>query len=177
IPLPEAIDRMGRLRIRTEDAELLLTGLYPLPVPVVVEPKALSAALIGGLYRKGRIEAEEAYGLFAAADYDEEGVSYLELYYRPELDVVPVARELRPSEAARLLQTHVVTFDEGYARVRPEFVSDDEAMLFLHLYVPGRLPPETRAALRAGVLNAAEALDEAAPFFESVDAARAYLGA
>ncbi|GAI90525.1 unnamed protein product, partial [marine sediment metagenome] len=139
-----------QLRFTPADAALLLRTIYAVPMPVEQVPRALPASVVGGLYRKGRIDTEEAIGLFATADYDLEGAAYLELYYRPVPPVPVPARELRPSEAVRLLRDHVLTWPEAWDRLRPEFVDDTETLLFCHLYIEEPLPLETMWALHEG---------------------------
>ena len=176
ITTEDAQSRLTTLRFAPEDAALLLRTIYIVPAPVEQVPRALPASVVGGLYRKGRIDAEEAFALFAVADYGLEGASYLELYYRPVPPVPVPPRELRPSETARLLRDHVLTWYEAWERIRPEFVSDDETFLFLKLYVAENLPPETRSLMASGALTPEAALEETLAFFASVEDARAYLG-
>lgn len=132
----DAQSRLVALRFTPEDAALLLRTIYAVPVPVEQVPRALPASVVGGLYRKGRIDTEEAIGLFTAADYDLDGAAYLELYYRPVPPVEPPPRELRPSEVGRLAREGVLSYEEAFARLRPEFVDDRETALFLELYRP-----------------------------------------
>ena len=175
IPTPEAVERLERLDFRPEDARLLLTSLYPAPTPEEIEPRAVSAGVVGGLYRSGRIDVDEATDLFLAAGYDEEGAAYLELYYQPLPEIVPLARELRPSEVARLLATHEIAWPVAVERVRPEFVSHEEMVLFLALFTPEPLPPQTAQALRSGLIEQDAAIGQVVPFFATADEAVAYL--
>lgn len=176
ITTEDAQGRLVALRFTPADALLLLTTIYSIPPVLEQVPRALPASVVGGLYRKGRIDAEEAFALFAVADYGLEGASYLELYYRPVPPVPVPARELRPSETARLLRDHVITWEEAYDRLRPEFVDDRETILFCHLYVAEPLPPETRQSLLLGKITPEAALEETLAFFASPEDARAYLG-
>ncbi|GAH83133.1 unnamed protein product, partial [marine sediment metagenome] len=168
--------RLVALRFTPGDAALLLRTIYAVPTPVEQVPRALPASVVGGLYRGGRIDTEEAIGLFATADYDLEGAAYLELYYRPVPPVPVLARELRPSEAARLLRDHVITWPEAWDRLRPEFVDDTETLLFIKLYVAENTPPETRILLATGILTVEAALEETLAFFATPEDARAFLG-
>jgi len=172
----DAQARLEELRFTAADAALLLRTIYAVPVPVEQVPRALPASVVGGLYRTGRIDTEEALGLFTTADYGLEGASYLELYYRPVPPVPVLARELRPSEAARLLRDHVLMWPEAWDRLRPEFIDAEETLLFIHLYIKEALPPETRLALQTGQITAEPALEETVEFFATPEDARAYLG-
>jgi len=131
---------------------------------------------VGGLYRRGRIDTEEAIGLFTTADYDLEGAAYLELYYRPVPPVPVPPRELRPSEAARLLRDHVLTWPEAWDRLRPEFIDAEETMLFIHLYIKEALPPEVRLLHNTGLLTTEAAMEQLLPFFATPEDAVAFLG-
>ncbi|GAI71424.1 unnamed protein product, partial [marine sediment metagenome] len=172
----DAQSRLVALRFTPEDAALLLRTIYAVPVPVEQVPRALPASVVGGLYRGSRIDTEEAIGLFTVADYGLEGAAYLELYYRPVPPVPVPARELRPSEAARLLRDHILTWPEAWDRLRPEFVSDTETLLFCKLYVAQNLPPETLVALREGRITPEAATTEAIDFFTTRFDAREFLG-
>ncbi|GAI71366.1 unnamed protein product, partial [marine sediment metagenome] len=83
LPTAEAVDRLVRLRIREEDAIMLLERLHPVRPPEVQPPRVVPASIIGALYRQELLDTDQVLALFTDVGYDEVGAGYLELYYRP----------------------------------------------------------------------------------------------
>jgi len=175
ISTDDAVARLAALRIPEDDATLVLTTLHP-QVPVEDQPaRVLPTGVVGGLYKSGYLDSDEAISLFVQAGYDLLGAQYLEIYYRPPEEVELLARELRPSEVARLLAQHEITWPEAVDRVHDFFVSEREMTLFFALYTSETLPPIIIADLRSGLIAPDEAIGELTKWFTGREHAVAWL--
>lgn len=157
LSLEESVERLERLRWRTEDAELLLAYLYPPPDPVVAEERLLTKSDIAALYTSSVITEETFTLMMVALGYPEDVVVLLERLYRPTMPAPKPPAELNPSTVGRLWQSRTIDLAEALDRLARVLIPEDNALLLLTLYVWDPLLVQTGQALAAEEISRSDA--------------------
>jgi len=134
-----AVERLTEAEYTPEDAELILTYIYPVLEPDVVEPKRFSTEQIGRLYSTGIVAGPVAVDMWLDVPWTDEDVAYLlELYQPPPEVVAPpiVPEDLSPPTVGRLFRVMQITLTDALDRLSRVPYSLEDSMLLLSLYVP-----------------------------------------
>jgi len=135
----QAVERLLLAEYTAEDAELILTYIYPVLELDVVEPKRFSTEQIGRLYSTGIVAGPVAVDMWLDVPWTDEDVAYLLALYQPppEIPVPPIVPEdLSPPTVGRLFKVMQITLSEALERLSEVPYTLQDSMLLLSLYVP-----------------------------------------
>lgn len=139
-PRAWAEEHLARLRISPGDIATLLDTVYsPLP-PEEAEPRRLPVAVLGSLWRRGKINDAEFRAFLLQLGYTARDTDYYLLFYTEE--ALPLPEPIPPTELSistvgRLHAGQYITTTEGIERLeRVNIRAEDARLLLTTLYTP-----------------------------------------
>lgn len=139
------------IRFTRADAEMFLNAFYTPVVEVVPPPKEVPAAVVGGLYREGKVTLAVFRAYLVELRYSDRAITWMvESYAPPVPPPPPLAREFSPSEVGRLYQERKITKESALTRLTaaPIRLRYDDAVMYLDaFYTPVEevIPPPKEA--------------------------------
>jgi len=156
-----ALERLTAAPINFEmdDAVMFLDAFYTPIVEVVPPPKEVPAAVVGGLYREGRVTEETLRTYLVELRYSDRAVEWMVESYAPPVPPPPVPpREFTPSELGRLWRDHYLTTEVTMTRLtgpQVRMTTEDARMYLDAFYQPVEVvepPPREAPASVVGIL-------------------------
>jgi len=139
------------INFKLKDAIVFLDAFYAPIVEVVPPPKEVPAAVVGALYREGKVALATFEAYLVELRYSDKAVTWLLESYAPPVPAPPPpAREFSPSEVGRLYRERKLTKESALTRLiaAPIRLRLDDAIMYLDaFYTPVEevIPPPKEA--------------------------------